>query len=83
MKLFRGSNLLLKNCVAYPQEDFYLKYIIGLLDGSKLIKTKIIKNKYVKYLKRGYPTEFADSTHNQNKKVGILKSKLLQKKVCL
>jgi hypothetical protein len=36
-------------------------------DGSKLIKIKIIINKYVNHLKMGYPTDFVDSTQNNNK----------------
>jgi hypothetical protein len=51
---------------------FYLKYIIGLLNGSKLIETKIIIKKY---LNRSFPTEFLDSTQNYNKMAGILNRK--------
>jgi deoxyribodipyrimidine photolyase len=40
----------------------YLTNIIRRLDGSKLIKTKIINKKYGKYFK----TEFVDSTQNHN-----------------
>jgi hypothetical protein len=67
-----------KKCVVYPQEDFLfmLKYIIGLLDSWKLIKTKIIINKYVKFLKKSFPTEFADPTLNHNKKAWIPNLKL-------
>jgi hypothetical protein len=45
---------------------FYLKYIIEHLDGSTLIKTKLIIKKYVKDLKRGYPPEFVDQSTNQD-----------------
>jgi hypothetical protein len=45
-----------------------------------------IKN-YVKYLKRGYPTEFADSTQNHHKIIGTpnqsIKLKIFPKKECL
>jgi hypothetical protein len=50
------------------------------LGGSKLIKTKIIIKKYVKYLKRSYPKEFADSTKNHNKMAGIPIRKFSKKK---
>jgi hypothetical protein len=56
IKLLFNPNLFepKKKCVVYPQEDFlYLKYMIGLLDSSKLITTKIIMKKSVKNLKRG------------------------------
>jgi hypothetical protein len=41
-----------EKCDAYPQEEFRFK----ILHSAFLIK------KYVKYLKRGYPTKFVDST---------------------
>jgi hypothetical protein len=56
--------LIVKKCVAYPEEKILFK--IGLLLGSKLIKTKIIIKKYEKYFKKGYPTKFADSNINHN-----------------
>jgi hypothetical protein len=59
---------------------FYLKNIIGLLDYSKLIKTKIIIKNYVMYLKKGYPTEFADSTQNNDKTSGTSNQPIRSKK---
>jgi hypothetical protein len=47
---FNGKNHILS--VAYPQEDFLFK----ILHSASLIK------KYIHYLKRGYPAEFAVST---------------------
>jgi hypothetical protein len=55
--------------------------------SSKLNKPQIIITKYVKYLKRYYPTEFADSTQNHNKNIRTpdqqIRTNFAQKKVCL
>jgi hypothetical protein len=63
---------LKKKCLVYHQDDFLFKI--------QLIKTKIIIEKYVRNLKKGYPTEFADSTKNYNKMVGIPNRKVSRKK---
>jgi hypothetical protein len=39
-----------KNVSYIRRKTFSSKYIIGFLDGSKLIKTKIVIRKYVKYI---------------------------------
>jgi hypothetical protein len=45
-------NYFMKKCVAYPPESFlFKKNIIGILDDSKLIKTKIIIKKYDMFFK--------------------------------
>jgi hypothetical protein len=46
------------------KKTFYLKYIIGLIDGSKLIKSKIYIKKNVKYLKKDEAVGFAGSSQN-------------------
>jgi hypothetical protein len=53
------------------KKTFNSKFFIGLLDGSELIKTKIVIKKYVKYLKSGYPAEFENPTQNHNKMAEI------------
>jgi hypothetical protein len=44
------------------------------------MKTKIINKKFVKYLKRHYPTEFVDPTQNHNKMIGIANRQFCRKK---
>jgi hypothetical protein len=56
-KLQRYCIMYLKKCVAHPQEVFKFE----ILHRASLIR------KYDKYLKRCYPTEFADSTQNHHK----------------
>jgi hypothetical protein len=48
----KGSQIFFKECV------------IELFDDSKQMKPKKIIKKYVKDLKRGYPTEFEDKKQN-------------------
>jgi hypothetical protein len=66
-----------KNITIYSQP--IKNIIIGLLDGSKSIKTQIIIKKNVKYLKKSYPTKFVDLTQNHNKMAGIIIQKFSRK----
>jgi hypothetical protein len=71
--------ILIKTLSRVRKKTFYLKFIKGLPDSSKLIKTKSIIKKYIKYFKRGYSTQFADSA--QNKITGISNRKFFRKKM--